>query len=397
MQENNKNQQEGIPGFDWSSFEAGYNKRIKTEPGVKILSHAAYAEDEYNLIMGRPLDKSKDISKNPAIYSITDLVPLSDHEVLATINHGASDIVIDLNKETKYLNLFTDNEGNAMTPEIFLQYIKIDAYKQNFLNNQMSVQIVQENKSTKASIWNGHTQSLMEEMYDQIKNPSKAYTARVVGNNAGGYFVEVMDTVKAFMPGSMAAMNRLFDFDSLLGKTLYVMVESYNQKYGFVVSHKKYLNAILPQKIQELKADWEKDKNKLYTGIVTGTTKYGVFIEINSLFTGMLHKTLISDDLKLRWKTGEIENGEEVNIYIHNIEDKRIILSDVPAEQRESVIALREAEDKLEKEAMKTPEEKAKEAEEKARKEAERTAKRKAKEQEYNLKLQSLQDKFNSV
>lgn len=392
---NKKNVVEGISDFDWGLFESGYNKKIKTKSGEKIYSHANYAQDEYNLLCGKPITAAKDISKDPTIFVITDLKPISNHEVLATINHGASNIVIDLNKETKYLNMFSDNEGNPMTPEVFLQSIKMEEYKKNFLNMKMSVQIMQDTKGIKASIWNGHAQTLMDEMYEQIKSPSRAYSAKIVANNNGGYFVEIMDTIKAFMPGSMAAMNKLTDFDALLGKTVYVMVESYTPKYGFVVSHKKYLNAILPQKLAELKSDWEKNPEKLYTGNVTGTAKYGVFIEFDGIFTGMLHKTLISDDLKLRWKTGEIENGESINVYIHNIEDNRIILSDVPLGEREAVIALREAEDELEKESLKTPEEKAKEAAEAAAKIAKKEEAKKRKEEAFNSKLSDLMEKFN--
>ena len=386
---------EGITGFDWSSFESGYNKKIKTESNEKVYSHADYAEKEYQLLSGKKIDMAKDAERTGTVYTITDLKPLNDHEVLATVNYGASDIVIDLNKETKYLSMFADGEGNQMTPEMFIQSIKVEQLKKNFLANQMTVQVAVDKKSTKASIWNGHQQSLIDEMYDQIKNPSRAYVAKVVSNNGGGYFVEVMDTVKAFMPGSMAAMNKITDFEALLDKTLYVMVESYTPRYGFVVSHKKYLNAILPSRLAELKAEWEKTPEKEYEGVVTGTTKYGIFVELDGLFTGMLHKTLLSDDLKMRWKAGEIEYGEPIRFYIHNIEDNRLILSDVDMEHREAVIALRESEDQLEREANKTPEEKARDEEKKAERKAKREDQKRKREEIYNNKLQALQEKFN--
>lgn len=395
----NTNNNQGIADFDWDLFESGYNTKFKTEQGVKIYSHEDYAEDEYNRVMGRKgIELPKDAAKTGTIYKITDLKPLSNHEVLATINYGASDIVIDLNKETKYLSLFQDEDGNPLSPELFTQYLKMESYKNHFLSNQMSVQVIGDHKKQsdkKVSIWDGYIQSLVEEMYNEIKSPSKAYTAKIISNNSGGYFVEVMDSVKAFMPGSMAAMNKLTDFESLLGKSMYVMVESYNSKFGFIVSHKKYLKAILPSKLEELKKEWEKNPEKLYSGIITGTTKYGIFIELEGLFTGMLHKTLISDDLKLRWKTGEIEPQEKIEVYIHNIDNGRIIFSDVPLENRAAVQELREAEDALEKEAIKTPEQKEaekKKAEEKQRQQEEKKIK---KAQEFNNKIQDLMNKFN--
>lgn len=394
-------QTEGNSGFNWDAFESGYNKKFKVDQGCKIYSHEEYAEDEYKLLTGKVSDVPKDASKVGTIYTITDLQPLSNHEVLATIN-GSSDIVIDLNKETKYLSLFSSADGDPMTPEMFIQYIKMESYKQNFLANQMSVQVTVGPKTKyaggekKVSIWNGHMQTLLEEMYNQIKSPSKAYSAKIVSNNSGGYFVEVMDSVKAFMPGSMAAMNKLNDFEALLGKTVYVMVESYNEKFGFIVSHKKYLKAILPQKIKELKAEWEKHPDTLYTGNVTGTTKYGIFIEIDGLFTGMLHKTLISDDLKLRWKTGELMPDEEIKVYIHNItDDNRIIFSDVPLETRAAVQELREAEDALEKEALKTTEQRERERQQAEMRQQKKEEKQQKKEAELQKGLQDLVNKFN--
>ena len=197
----------------------------------------------------------------------------------------------------------------------------------------------------KASIWDGYVESLIREMKEQVTLKSKAYFATILSTNNGGFVVDIMNTLKAFMPGSMAAANRVTDFESMIGTQFEVMVESWDPVSGFVVSRKKYLKTLLPVKINELKAKLAENKDMLFDGVVTGSTQYGVFVEIDEFITGMLHKTLVRDETRDAMRNNEIKPGSNVRVYIHKIEGNRVILSDVPSEERDVVIARREAEE----------------------------------------------------
>ena len=60
--------------------------------------------------------------------------------------------------------------------------------------------------------------------------------------NKGGFFVEVCG-IDAFMPGSLAAPNKIADFQSYIGKEIIVMVEDFlKDMNSFIVSHKKYIS-----------------------------------------------------------------------------------------------------------------------------------------------------------
>ena len=102
---------------------------------------------------------------------------------------------------------------------------------------------------------------------------------------------------------------------------------------------------MLPTKIQELKEKLNKNKDTLFTGHVTGTTEFGIFVELDDFITGMLHKTLVRDETREAMRLKSIKPGEEVQVYVHKIEGSRVILSDVPTEERDAVIARREAEE----------------------------------------------------
>jgi ribosomal protein S1 len=118
--------------------------------------------------------------------------------------------------------------------------------------------------------------------------------------------------IKCFLPGSLAAANRITDFESYIGKELPVMIEGYVEgKDIFIVSYKKYLNRIMESKIQEL------DLTKKYKGYVTGTSDFGIFVEWEDVYTGLIHKTEFSEDNSI---TG-VNPGDEIEFYVKEIKD----------------------------------------------------------------------------
>ena len=167
----------------------------------------------------------------------------------------------------------------------------------------------------------------------EISSPSKAYVCKIIEANRGGFFVEVQG-VDAFMPGSLAAANKISDFQSYVGKKIIVMIEDYLQDMkSFIVSHKKYIEYILPKKISELSLS---DK---YTGTVTGASKYGIFIEFNEIFTGLLHKSKMKPDTYSRFKDRKYNSGDSIEFYIGEItKDNRIILTEESLEEKRKKI-----------------------------------------------------------
>ena len=64
-------------------------------------------------------------------------------------------------------------------------------------------------------------------------------------------------------------------------------------------------------KIQEL------DLTKKYKGYVTGTSDFGVFVEWEEVYTGLIHKTEFSEDNSI---TG-VNPGDEIEFYVKEIKD----------------------------------------------------------------------------
>lgn len=340
---------EGIEGFNWEEFEADnidrlhVNKKVKVAKGSgdKVFSFSPDAQATYNRYKNIVVPETKELNKD-SIVPISDLKVVNKDTILATINHGANDIIIDLNKEAKFFSLLTVGK-DVLTKDTFIESIKIPEIKKHILSMNLSAKVGSDVE--KGSIWDGYVASLTKEMIGQITNPTIAYNAVIIDTNRGGFVVEISGVLTAFMPGSAAAANKITDYDGMVGKSMEVMVESYDPNNGFVVSRKKYLKTMLPLKLQELIEKLKENPDLTFTGTVTGSTDYGIFVEIDEYITGMLHKTLVSDTLRDRMRQATVENGETITVYIHSIEGNRIILSDVPTSERDTVIKKREAEE----------------------------------------------------
>jgi ribosomal protein S1 len=152
-------------------------------------------------------------------------------------------------------------------------------------------------------------------------------TAYVKALSPAGYEMEIYNggvTLPGFMPNTLAGINKLFDPTSIIGETFEVSIESYSEKEGtYIVSRRKYLRSLIPAATEQLQS------GQVYTGHVTGTANFGVFVEFNECLTGMIHKANVHPE----WqdKLDEIKPGFEIEFYVKEIvknpkyEDKIIL------------------------------------------------------------------------
>lgn len=350
MKKDLKRNVQPLEDFDWSLYEDGWNgktlkrnSKIKSKNSEIVYCHEKYALDAYNKYGNNPF-ASKD---SGGIVYITDVKRIDNHNILATVNGGANDIVINLDKETKFLEMISPNPDDSNITEYISNNLDNEIFKKEFLNLKIPVEISE--TCDRGSIWSGYTKNIENEMKKDVKEQKNAYYAQIIDSNNGGFIVEISGAVKAFMPTSMAASNKILDMESMIGKVMLVMIEAWNPKIGFIVSRKKYIKRIMPNALANLAEEFKINPDKLYQGTVTGFTAFGVFVELDEILTGMIHKTLISDELKQAMQKGAIKPGTVLNVYIHDISNQRIILSDVPRVERDAVIAIREKEDHFKK------------------------------------------------
>jgi len=142
--------------------------------------------------------------------------------------------------------------------------------------------------------------------------------ARVRDIIPAGYMLNIdIDNINidAFMPNTLADVNKLYNPEVLLGQTIKVMLETLQQDKGiYVVSRKRYLKTLIPEKVKNLGSH---AKDKVYTGHVTGTRDFGVFVQFEECLTGMIHKANINEIFRDR--IADIVPGTEIDFYVKDI------------------------------------------------------------------------------
>jgi len=150
------------------------------------------------------------------------------------------------------------------------------------------------------------------------------YKAKVTELIHGGYFVEI-DNIKCFMPGSLAGMNKLVNFASLLSKEIIVVPVNYSQEREIpVVSHRDYLKTQMPSKIELV----SQDVDSWRTGFVTGTSGAGIFVEFEECLTGLIPVAEIEKSEE-SYRGGFIKPGNSIQFRIKQIiSDTKILLTE---------------------------------------------------------------------
>jgi len=236
---------------------------------------------------------------------------------------GEKEIVIDIN--------FKDNV-----------YVETKTIKQNALDelhvgDPIDVMIVKINdepffiRGSITDILRMNISNVVKEHY----NDNNFFMATVLESQPAGYILDLEvdgQIADAFMPNTLAGVNKLHDPSSIVGKKIEVMIETLEQDKGiYVVSRKKYLETLIPERIKQLRKDWTKDKNKVYDGFITGTTPFGAFVEFCDYLTGMIHRYNVNVEWQTNEKWATMKPGMHVNFFIKDIimKKNKVILTQI--------------------------------------------------------------------
>jgi ribosomal protein S1 len=287
--------------FDWDAYEATcpkfrkkYYKKHGRYPTTGTDSDSALYDALLKSVEELVIPRDKDIVKG-TVSNIAGRY--------AYVDIGWREpAIIDLNKESeKYLDVFSI--GSEI--EILLKDVRLGT-KDGTINASYT-EVVKHLK--------------YREIFENIGKPV-AFAAHVKELIHGGYFLDI-EGVEVFMPGSLGGVNKLVNFESLLGKTIYVVPINYaKDKNYIVVSHRDYLQSLIPQALEDIKPGDGK------TGFITGTTKFGVFCEFDGCLTGLIHKSDLDLETKKLFDDRDLKPGTAIDFVIKEIaKGDRIILT----------------------------------------------------------------------
>jgi len=259
---------------------------------IKILSDAPYMEEMLEMYCGE-LDK----------YSFK--IPLIGEKVKGKIvGENSKFILVDINYKD---NIYIEKKGR-----------ELDVLKSLELEEDQDIELLITNIDEDTYEIRGSVASIL------VQNARKtielglleetAFDGFIKEFNPAGYFVQLQigqTKIDSFMPKTLAGINKLPEPESIVGQTLKVMIEN-KTKEGFIVSRKKYLKTLIKEQIELL------EHNTVYTGFVTGTTDFGIFVELEEGIEGLVHVSEISEE-KVENPTDFAKVGEKVSAVIINI------------------------------------------------------------------------------
>jgi ribosomal protein S1 len=299
------------------------NKTIKKQDRKdKVYCHEPYAQELYDLLCGIEAP-CKDVEVGQTLKAI-DLRISKSGEVEVHTDAGIS-VYLDMRKEKRYFEAFGFEDYSV---EHFAELSKAGWFRELFSSREEKITVEGKLGALRGSLYESHINNVRQEFFDQVKKQSTAYVAKVISKNQGGFFIKVQG-IEAFLPGSLAAANKIVDFDSYIGKEIPVMVEDYLVNSDtFIFSYKKYLEKILPSKLAEIK------KFSRLIGNVTGTSKYGIFVEFEDIFTGLLHTSEMRPETLDKFNTRSYRPGDELELWVKDIKDEKLILTEIDPSEK---------------------------------------------------------------
>ena len=281
--------------FLWEKYESTCptqnwkpNPHVKTQDGDIVFSREPYAQELY--------DKMKQYSQpiKPKVY---------EGEIHEGVIYGIAHnyITVDIGyRELVYVNFNKESEE----------------VKQSSVGDETAVLITDTKSTLAGTITGGIKHKTFTDLRNGIEEGRTAWIGLVKNMiDKGGYVVRVQG-IDCFMPGSLAGINKLSDFGSIVGEEIYVVPVSFSADRGtIVVSHRKYLQALIPSEIEKLKQTIEEEKE----GNVTGTAKYGVFVEFNKCLTGMIHNNDLDEATLAKFKARYIKPGDPIKFKVKDI------------------------------------------------------------------------------
>lgn len=311
LKEDNRLENANVPleEFNWEEHEATCpsvtrkpNLNIKSRRGHKVFCREPYAQELYDIM--EAFD-----SGNETLFKLNEG---ETHEgVVNSIDTEWASIDIGY-KENVYVDLSRESD---LSKSKMIPGEKISVQITGDTNGRKSTYV-------KGSVEAGVKAAVLREILGAIEEGNTAYVGNVTSMIPGGGYMVNVQGVDCFMPGSLAGINKLVDFESIIGEDMYVVPTNYSPERGTViVSHRKYLQAMIPHKLEEL----NENLTKLRTGSVTGSAKYGVFVEFEGCLTGMIHVNDLTPEMLKKHIAREIKPGDSIEFKVKEVISQRKI------------------------------------------------------------------------
>jgi len=243
----------------------------------------------------------------------TQMVPGEIFEgIVLKINKHAGFVTIDTNlKSEGYIRLeeFLNSEGKLEVKEGDLVPVALEAVENGFGETRLS-----RVKAKRFEAWKGLAKAYED---DEI------VTGVIYGKVKGGFTVDV-NSIRAFLPGSLVDVRPIRDMGHLEGKELEFKVIKLDQKRNnVVVSRRQVVESentaerdLLLSQLQE---------GQVIKGVVKNLTDYGAFIDLGGI-DGLLHITDIAWK-RVKHPSEVLTVAEEIQVKVLRFDKEKMRVS----------------------------------------------------------------------
>ena len=239
----------------------------------------------------------KDIDMKPGSIITGTIIDIDSEWI--TVNAGLKSEGVIERKE------FIDDNGEFTLQVGDEVKVALDAVEDGFGATKLSRE-----KAKRAETW-----MVLEEAFEK----DEPVIGVINGKVKGGFTVDV-NTIRAFLPGSLVDVRPVREVDHLMNKDLeFKLIKLDQKRNNVVVSRRAVLESVNTAERDELLANLEEGQS--VKGVVKNLTDYGAFVDLGGV-DGLLHITDMS------WKRikhpSEIVNvGEEIDVKILKFDRER--------------------------------------------------------------------------
>ena len=272
---------------------------------VKIYCHEPYAQELYDIMTnhsGKKTVSPKDLVEGSVYKVVAKTISFKDEIIYAEELDSNSPVIIPFREYSKDIDSLADGHDTVFYAVIY----RSTKFGENYGSEKRA-----------------HSISYKQELFDYLQD-NQWFDVTITKLIKGGYLALYKNEIECFIPGSHAAANIVHNFNDMLNKKLTVMIDNYDQSNDlFILSYKKYVAESMPTMIENL------DFNCEYTGVLTNKPyDFGVFVEIDGYYTGLIHHTEF-DDYDTARKT--LKTGDTLQVFVKDITAKgsqfRIVLT----------------------------------------------------------------------
>lgn len=281
--------------------------------GTKIYCKEDYAQELYDLMRnyekksGSPLIAVKDLQVGGIYDVVATGISFTDNYIKAHEKNSKAEVLIPFREFSSSIESLSKGE-----------------------NIKFKAMILKANKAGQfiASEKNCLSMTHKDELFTHLKN-NTWFTVKIKRLIKGGYVAMYKNDVECFIPGSHAGANVIREFNKLLDTEITVMVDNYDGANDlFILSYKKYVKHSMPERISELRF------GQKYNGTLTNKPyDFGIFVEIEGYFTGLLHSSDFNNYEEVR---KFYKAGDDIEVYVKNVtkgkDGYRVILTLDPDE-----------------------------------------------------------------